>query len=141
MIIITFKILLTITIHLLLYVLYPDTGKYDMWYLWTSIVLWIVFWLWFSEKFSTLKKLLFPLSILINAGIFILMIFFITITMPQEDGTMVIKKISTGKFPSSENIERGKIKYFYSLGLNNSKIDLNKLKDPIKKSYNKIAGE
>jgi len=106
-----FKIIFTVTIHLAFFSFYPDGGKYADVYLWISLVLWSCFWIVFSGKFPLSKKLIFPLNFVINTAIMIIIAFFISITMPQEDGRTVLSKVLNGDFPDEDQISRGKIKY------------------------------
>ena len=131
------KIAITVASHLLLFTAYPDTDKYGQAYLWISLAIWSTFWLSYQFKFSALKNLLFPLSFLVNVAAMAAMIFFITLTMPQEDGQPVISKLAKMRFPDQDQINRGKIKYLNYLTFSGSLkegIVLKKAKEAIKKA-------
>lgn len=105
------KIVITLTVHIILFIFYPDTGKYGNAYFWISLSLWSSVWLTFHFKFAAIKNFLFPLSFLIKAAAVAIMIFFITVTMPQDDGRPVIYKLAKIELPDKQQIQRGKIKY------------------------------
>ncbi|MEW5951261.1 MAG: hypothetical protein AB1637_05155 [Elusimicrobiota bacterium] len=108
------KIILTAAAHILLFSSYPDTGKYGTAYFWISLVIWSSFWITYEFKFAAFKKLLFPISFIINAAAIAAMIFFITLTMPQEDGKPVLYKLAKFQFPDEQQLKRGRIKYLNS---------------------------
>ncbi|GAB4030592.1 MAG: hypothetical protein Fur0012_06740 [Elusimicrobiota bacterium] len=115
MILLALKILLTVAIHLFLFSAYPDTGKYGDAYLWISITLWSCLWILLASRLTIAKKLLFPLTFLFNVAIYAVMIFFISLTMPQQDARPVLTKVLKGEFPDEDQLSRGKIKYLNSI--------------------------
>lgn len=111
------RIILTAAIHFLFFYAYPDTGKYGDAYLWISITLWSCLWILLASRLTAVRKLLFPLNFLINIPIYAAMIFFISLTMPQQDARPVLTKVLKGEFPDEDQLSRGKIKYLNSISL------------------------
>lgn len=117
--------------HFVIFILYPDTGKYGNYYLYGLIGIWIFLYLHIITSrfyslltFSTIIRLLF----------FIIMIFISLIIIPQEDKKTILNKIINLKLPDHEQIERGKIKYLNNLINSKSNKIINPIKDEI---YNK----
>lgn len=104
-----FVILLIIVFHMLIFILYPDTGKYGEYFFYGLISFWIFLYIYII----TTRTIKFFLS-----NFFLRIVFFILMTItsltiiPQDDKTIILKKILTGKLPDQQQIERGKIKYF-----------------------------
>lgn len=131
------KILLTLAAHFALFVCYPETGEYGRWYLWVSIMLWTVLHvsMWTSLKF--IKLLTFPVASFVNTGIFLVMVFFVILTMPQRDGKSVYKKLNSGQFPTRADIETGKIMYLNGFMAEKPKEKLDKTMEDVKNSIDK----
>ncbi|MEF3280037.1 MAG: hypothetical protein K6357_03630 [Elusimicrobiota bacterium] len=127
-----FIILIIITI----FVLYPDTGKYEEYMFYGSIALWSFLYIYFTLNLKIFS--LFPFSLFLNILFFIFMIFITSIILPQEDGKTILSKILSGKFPDPETINRGKIKYLKGLFTTDIKINTNNLQKETKKFFDKI---
>lgn len=135
MIKITIKIILIIIIHLTIFVLYPDTGKNGHNYLYASIGIWSFLAIYTSINLKLFN--VFPISIITNILFYILMIFVLLITVPQEDKKSILVKIKKGIYPKAEDIQRGKIKFINSFF--NPKINLPEMKPAlIEKETKKI---
>ncbi|MCX7641710.1 MAG: hypothetical protein N2Z20_03655 [Elusimicrobiales bacterium] len=131
-------ILFIVIFHIITFVLFPDTGRYGNYYLYGLIGLWIFLYLYMITSrfynflsFTPLLKVIF----------FIIMMFSSFFIIPQEDKQPILYKLIHKKFPNSEQIKRGKIKY-----LNNIiKFEINRTINPIinelEKNTNKIVKE
>jgi len=120
------NIILILGFHLILFICYPETGKYGDYYFWISISIWTTFIMTINSNIKFIKLLSIPAKFFINLAIYTIMIFFISITMPQRDGNSVFDKIKSRKFPTDEDIRIGKIKYLKTIlfkNLNNRSIE------------------
>lgn len=127
-------IIFIILIHMIIFVLYPDTGKYGHHFLYGSIALWS-----FLYTYITLNlKILSTLSIIIKILFFILIFLSITIITPQEDKKAILSKMMKKEFPDADTINRGKIKYLNGLFTDSIKNTSNMLEKETKKFIDKI---
>lgn len=134
------KFIFIIAFHLVSFICYPETGKYGDYYFWISIFIWTTVMLSISSNIKYIKLISFPVKIWINISLYLIMIFFIALTMPQRDGINVLTKIKNKKFPTSQDIETGKIKYMNYLMLKRANIDFERTFKNIKDA-SKILGD
>ncbi len=121
MIRIFFGILFIISFHILIFVLYPDTPPSAHYWLYGLCGIWSFIYLYFvTSKFYNF----FPFNILLKVIFFLIMIVSSLVIIPQEDKKSIIKKLYEFDLPTSEQIERGKIKFLNGLILK----DLSKIK-------------
>jgi len=103
------SILFIIIIQILIFVFFPDNGKYGNYFFYGSIALWSFLFIYLKLNFKLFN--IFPMSLIFNILFFGLMILITTIILPQEDGKTILSKIIKRDFPDSDTINRGKIKY------------------------------
>jgi hypothetical protein len=110
MLVITLVFLLGV--HVLFFAAFPDIGVYATVYGWCSIMLWtVVLTVAHRAGGSSSGNSMFPglLDILILIGVG----FFISVTLPQNDGISPLEKIKNGYMPSKTVLKKG----FDNLGI------------------------
>lgn len=115
--IVSIVIILTI-----IYILYPDTGNYGIYFFYGSIAIWSFLYLYLTLNSSFFN--LFPLSVILKALFFIFMILITTIITPQEDKRTILSKIINREFPDNQTIERGKIKYLKGVFIDTKRLNI-----------------
>lgn len=124
--------------HLIIFVLFPDTGKYGHYYLYGFISFWIFIYIYLTTK-AFFKN--FPFNFFLKILFFLIMITSSLILTPQEDKKSIMKKIISFNFPDSQQIQRGKIKYLNKLLDVKVKGIINPIKENIIKNTNKLLKE
>jgi hypothetical protein len=122
--------------HIIIFVLYPDTGKYGNYYFYGFIALWSFLYIYFSLNIRVFN--LFPFSLIIKILFFTIMFLTVTIITPQDDKKTILSKILSKKFPDADTINRGKIKYLNSFFNLNIERNINYLKKEIQNFFEKI---
>jgi len=119
--------------HIIIFVLYPDTGKYGNYYFYAFIALWSFLYIYFSLNIRVFN--LFPFSLIIKTLFFTIMFLTVTIITPQDDKKTILSKILSKKFPDADTINRGKIKYLNSFFNLNIERNINYLKKEIQNFF------
>ena len=132
-----FKIGIIIAFHLAVFLSYPETGEFGIYYLAISIVLWTGFMMFINLSVKIIKFISGVLGHLVHLAILIVMLLSIALTLPQADRVTVLEKIKDGKYPTKETLQRGLSK----LGLAKKNIPakhLRKINEGIGKVLDKI---
>jgi len=134
-----FKLALVALLHFAIFLGYPETGPYGMYYLAGSILLWSGFVLFMNLNLRVVKFFSGALSLLLNAAVFAAMAAAVAFTMPQHDRVPVYEKIQEGRYPTGEDLDTGMIK----LGLKKPTIryQARQLKQELERETRKALGK
>jgi len=121
--------------HILIFIFFPDNGKYGDYYFYGFIGLWVFLYVYLSLNIKIFK--IFPFSFITKILFFIFMFLVVTIITPQQDKKTIFSKIVSGNFPDTDTINRGKIKYLNSFLNFNINKNINLMKKEIEKFFKK----
>ena len=122
--------------HVIIFILYPDTGKYGEYYFYGFIAFWSFLYVYLSLNSRIFR--IFPFSVITKIVFFIFMFLTVTLITPQEDNKTILSKIISFKFSDADTINRGKIKYlnlFLGKGFNDN---IKHLEKETKRFFDKI---
>ncbi|MDQ7774125.1 MAG: hypothetical protein RDU13_11470 [Elusimicrobiales bacterium] len=97
-------------LHIVLFLGYPETGPYGLYYLAGSILLWSGFVMFMNLNLKLVRFFSGALSLVLNAAVFAAMAAAVVFTMPQHDRVPVYEKIQEGRYPTRDDLETGMIK-------------------------------
>ncbi len=97
-------------LHFAVFLGYPETGAYGMYYLAGSILLWSGFVMFMNLNLKLVKFFSGALSLVLNAAVFAAMGAAVVFTMPQHDRVPVYEKLQEGDYPDRDDLETGMIK-------------------------------
>lgn len=131
-------IMFIVGFHLLIFILFPDTGRYGDYYFYGLISLWSFLYLYLTTV-AFFKKL--PFKFIFKIVFFLIMSITSLTIIPQEDKKTILQKIISFNFPDSQQLERGRIKYINKI-INIQILNItNQVKEDIKNKVNKLLRE
>ncbi len=109
------KIVAVALVHLALFVCYPETGPYGNYYLAVSLLVWSVFMIFVNTSSRLVRFLNGAAGFAINLAAFALMTVSVAATMPQRDGTPVLKKMQARRYPDKDTVRSGLLRFGVTL--------------------------
>ena len=98
-------------VHLFLFSAYPETGPYGNYYLAVSLLVWSVFIIFVNSSSKLAKFISGAAGFAINLAAFGLMTGAIAATMPQRDGTSVLRKVEARRYPDKDTMRAGLLRF------------------------------
>lgn len=109
------KVVAVALVHLALFVAYPETGPYGNYYLAVSLLVWSVFIIFVNSSARLVRFVSGAAGFIINLASFGLMTTAIAATMPQRDGTSVLKKVEARRYPDKTTMRAGLLRFGITL--------------------------
>jgi len=101
------KVLGVALVHMVLFAAYPGTGPYGNYYLAVSLLVWSVFIIFVNTSARLARFVSGTAGFFINLAAFALMTAAVAATMPQRDGTAVLRKVQAHRYPDKETMRAG----------------------------------
>ncbi len=98
-------------VHLFLFAAYPETGPYGNYYLSVSLLVWSVFIIFVNTSARLVRLVSGAAGFVLNLAAFALMTGAIAATMPQRDGTSVLKKVEARRYPDKDTMRAGLLRF------------------------------
>lgn len=113
-----FKIVAVALVHLALFSCYPETGPYGNYYLTVSLLVWSIFIIFVNTSSKLVRFINGAAGFAINLAAFALMTVSVAATMPQRDGTPVLKKVQARRYPDKATVRSGLLRFGVKLDAN-----------------------
>jgi hypothetical protein len=131
------KVVAVALVHMALFACYPETGPYGNYYLTVSLLVWSVFIIFVNTSSKLVRFLNGPAGFAINLAAFALMTVSVAATMPQRDGTPVLKKVQARRYPDKDTVHAGLLRFGITLD-NNVKTRLRGIDSEVNHALNKL---
>jgi len=127
-------------VHMALFVSYPETGPYGNYYLTVSLLVWSVFIIFVNTSARLVRFISGAAGFIINLAAFGLMTAAIAATMPQRDGTSVLRKVQARRYPDGDTMRAGMLRFGVTLDAR-VKTELRGVDNKVNRALNKLKEE
>ena len=134
------KVAAVALVHLVLFAAYPETGPYGNYYLAVSLLVWSVFIIFVNSSVRLVRFVSGAAGFVINLASFGLMTAAIAATMPQRDGTSVLKKIEARRYPDKTTMRAGLLRFGITLDTR-VKDEMRGIDNKVNRALNKLKEE
>lgn len=131
------KILAVGLVHFAFFTAYPETGGYGNYYLSASLLLWSVFMIFINTSTRLVRFVSGAAGLAVNLAAFALMSLAIAATMPQHDRMSVLKKLQARRYPTSDTVKTGMLRFGIKLD-NNVNVGIKGLDSEVNKALKKL---
>lgn len=131
------KILAVGLVHLAFFASYPETGGFGNYYLAVSLLMWSGFIIFINTSTRLIRFVSGAAGLAVNLAAFALMALAVAATMPQRDHTSVLEKLQAKKYPTSDTVKAGLLRFGVKLD-NDVNVRMKGLDSEVNKALKKL---